>query len=72
MSRKRISETRHFLALQACWTILRGGSVAWKINLTGGGFDALTASTFMAECQMDGRPVTLRDLMWADPDLQPD
>jgi hypothetical protein len=68
----KFAETRRFLALQACWTILRGGSVAYRINFTDGGGEALSAPTFFADCQMDGKPMTPWDIEHLDPAGQED
>ena len=69
---RRYDEFRKFIALRACWTILRGGSVAYRINFTDGGFDSLAAPTFMADCQMDGEPMTPWDISHGHPDPQPE
>ena len=53
------AEFRHFIALRACWTILRGGSVAYKINFTDGGGEGIGGvATYFADCQIDGKPLT--------------
>ena len=72
MRRPRFSVHHKFLALRACWTILRGGAVAYKLNLTEGGFNSLSAPTFVADCQMDGEPMTPWDLEHGHPEPQPE
>jgi hypothetical protein len=71
--KRRFFEHRRFLALRACWEILRNGSVAWNINFTEGGFDSIGRhDTFIAGCQMDGRPLTAWDIEHAKPEQQPE
>ena len=72
MRRQRFSQTTRFLALQACWTILRGGSVVYNVNFVHGGCDALSEPLFAALCQVNGRPLKPRDLFHGDPEPQPE
>ncbi len=65
------SEHRRFLALRACWTILRGGSVAWRLDVTEDGFRGLRTPTFIAGCHVDGEPATPWDIHLGGPDPQP-
>lgn len=56
---KRFSEHRRFLALRACWTILRGGSVVYRVNLTGDGdIEALGNRLLASEVLVRGKPLT--------------
>jgi hypothetical protein len=42
---------RRFLALRACWAILRGDPVAWKLGVApNGGFSAPAGGLFAAGC----------------------
>ena len=70
MTRRSVTEPR-FLALRAFWTVLRGGSVAVRLNF-GGGFRALSDRALIADCELDGEPLTERDVWWADPEAQPE
>lgn len=48
---------RRFLALRACWAILRGRSVAWKLGLAPDvSLRALGDGLFTADCLVDGKP----------------
>jgi hypothetical protein len=69
--RRRFSEHRRFLALQACWSILRGESVAWKLGLAGDSrFEALGRGLFTAGCTVNGEPLTAWHLAHGDPEAQ--
>jgi len=68
MSRKRYSEHTRFLVLRACWTILRGGAVAFRINFTQDGWEAISSPTFLLDCQVNGKPMTPWDFEHADPE----
>jgi hypothetical protein len=66
-------EYRKLLALRACWVILRGGSVAWKLNFPlEGGCESTGTDLFVADCQIDGGPLGLQHLSHMDPEPQSD
>jgi len=69
--RRSVRDAGPLLALRACWVILRGGSVAVRISFTGG-FRSLSDRALVADCELDGRPLTEWDLRWADPESQPE
>ena len=71
--RKRYSEHRRLLALRACWTILKGGSVAWNLNLTSdGGFESRSDDMFVVDCTFDGKPISPWEFSFDDPEGQPE
>jgi hypothetical protein len=65
---KRLYAERHrFLALRACLTILRGGSVAWNLDITDDGFESRRSPFFMADCTDHGNPVTSQHISHSTP-----
>ena len=70
--RRRYGEHRQFLALRACWSILRGESVAWKLNFTSsnGTFESVDRGLFVSDCTVDGKPFTHEHLYHANPEGQ--
>lgn len=65
----RYSEPRRFLKLRLCWVILRGGSVAYRLNITGHGeIEFLSGNMALtAECQLNGQPLGLRNVFHQNP-----
>lgn len=73
MRRRKYRESRRFLALRACWTIIRGGSVAWKVNLTeDGDLEALSKDAFFCDVTVRGKPMTAWHIEYVDPNAQPE
>jgi hypothetical protein len=71
--RKKFSEYRRFLALRACWYILRGKSVAWNLNITGdGGFESRSDDMLVVDCTDHGEPMSPENFSFDDPEPQPD
>lgn len=69
--RKRYREFRRFLALRACWSLLRGEAVAWKLDFTRESeFRALGNGLFTADCTVDGEPLGAEHLYHGDPEGQ--
>lgn len=64
---KRYAEFRRFIALHACWTILRGGAVAYRINFTPAGGEGISdVATYFADCQLSGEPMTRWNLEYSN------
>jgi hypothetical protein len=61
---------RRFLRLRACWSVLRGDSVAYRVNFTEGGGDG--HNFFAAECTIGGEPMTPWHFEHCDPEPQPE
>lgn len=70
MRRKRYAEHTRFLALRACWSILRGESVAWNLNVTDDGFESLGGGLFAVGCADHGEPMTAGNFSFAEPEEQ--
>jgi len=71
--RSRFSEHRRFIALRACWTILRGGSVAYRVNLTeDGDIQATAREFFAADVLVRGKPMTPWHIEYGQPERQPE
>ena len=71
MRRRHYREFRRFLALRACWSVLRGESVAWKLALTGDSeFETLGNGLFTADCTVDGKPLGPEHLYHGEPEGQ--
>jgi len=65
--------TTRFGRLRAAMLILRGHSVAYRINFLkdgGGEGGAPGKSAYWLECQWDGRPMALGDVWHGDPGQQ--
>lgn len=70
---RRYSEHRRFLALRACWVILRGGSVAWNVNLTEqGDLQARSGDAYFCDVTVRGKPMTAWHIYRGEPDPRPD
>lgn len=68
MSRHYFKENRRFPALRACWIILRGRSIAYRINFTDGtAGDPDGLATNFVDCQMDGKPLTPWEISHLNP-----
>ena len=69
----RFRERRRLVALRACWTILRGGSVAWNVNLTEeGDLQARSGDAFFCDVTVRGKPMTAWHIYRGKPEPQPD
>lgn len=69
----KYSEHRRLMALRACWTILSGGSVAWKLNITRSGAEtAGDGPLFFGHCRVGGKPLTRWNIEFLHPVPQPD
>jgi hypothetical protein len=70
---RHFSEHRRFLALRACWVILRGGSVAWNVNLTEqGDLEARAGDAFFCDVTVRGKPMTAGHIYHGKPEPQPE
>lgn len=50
---RAFTEQNRFVALRACWTILRGGSVGYKLNFEGD-VTSLSGPALFTLCQVNG------------------
>lgn len=69
---KRFRESRQrFAALHAFWAVLRGGSVACRIDFTDRNWQPTGNVLYIADCKIKGEPLTAWDIMYAEPAEQP-
>jgi hypothetical protein len=59
-----------FGRLAACWMILRGKSVAYRVGFRGEAA-MMTRKWLVLECEMDGKPVALDHVWLGKPKAQP-
>lgn len=60
-----LRERRRFLALRACWFILRGRAVAWNVDISGR-VRARNGRLLTAGCTMNGEPLGLEHIWHRD------
>lgn len=69
--KRRYAEYHRFLALRACWSILRGDGVVWKIALTGRNeLETLGNGLLVAGCTVNGKPLRAEHVFHGDPEGQ--
>jgi hypothetical protein len=69
--RRRYNEHTRFLALRACWRILRGGSVAWNLDMTDEGFRSRGGKgMFVGGCTDHGEPIGPEQIYHRNPEGQ--